>query len=97
MEDWMNDDLVKDIPKEKLEFLGKMMTDSQGKTQKQMMSKMLPLLKEAQAKGLQFTASETTAAIAAIRKHSSQEENAKIDEILHKVDQVQNQKKGAAT
>lgn len=95
MEPWMEDDLVKDIPKEKLEFLSQVMMGSKGKNQKQMMSTLLPLMKEAQAKGLQFTASETAAAIAAIRKYSSREENSRIDEILHKVNQAKGNK-GAA-
>ncbi len=92
MEPWMEDELVKDIPKEKLDFLAQIMTGSKGKSQRQMMSAMLPLMKEAQSKGLQFTAAETAAAIAAIRKYSSQEENAKIDEILHKVDKAKGNK-----
>lgn len=92
MEPWMEDELVKDIPKEKLEFLARIMTGSKGKNQKQLMGALIPLMKEAQSKGLQFTTAETTAAIAAIRKYSSQEENAKIDEILQKVDHAKGNK-----
>lgn len=84
--DWMQDELVRNIPREKLAFLAAMLDQGKGKSQKELMSRMLPLLKEAREKGLQFTASETTAAIAAIRKHSDAAENAKIDELLHKVE-----------
>lgn len=96
MEAWMEDELVKDIPKEKLEFLGKMVDRGQGKSQKQLMSQMLPLIKEARAKGLQFTAAETSAAIAAIRKHSSQEENSQIDNLLSQVEKARSNHKEPA-
>lgn len=85
METWMKDELVKDIPKEKLEFLSKMQGRGNAKTQREWMRQMLPLMQEAKAQGLQFTPGEVSAAIAAIRKYSSQEENDKIDEILKRV------------
>ena len=84
MEPWMNDELVSSIPKEKLEFLSKLFWDGKGKSQKELMQKMLPLLKEGKEKGLFFTPAETSAVIAALRKHSSAEENAKIDALLKK-------------
>lgn len=83
---WMQDELVRNIPKEKLAFLSTMMEQGAASSQKELMSRMLPLIKQAKEKGLQFNASETAAAIAAIRKHSSATENARIDELLHKVE-----------
>lgn len=80
--EWMKDPLVADIPKEKLEFLQKMFQAGQGKTQKEMMSTILPLLKQGQSKHLTLSPAEITAAIAAIRNHSSDAENQKIDSIL---------------
>lgn len=85
MEPWMEDALVQSIPKEKLTFLSKLFGSSKGKSQKEMMSTLLPLLKEGKEKGLSFTPSEISAAIASIRKHSSQEENQKIDELLKRM------------
>jgi len=82
MEPWMNDTLVQSIPKEKMEFLAKLFQQGKGKTQKEMMVHLLPLLKEGKEKGLSFTPAEISSAIAAIRKHSSYEENQKIDELL---------------
>ena len=80
--EWMEDPLVADIPKEKLEFLQTMFLAGQGKTQKEMMSSILPLLKQGQSKPLTLSPAEITAAIAAIRNHSSAAENQKIDSIL---------------
>ena len=82
MEAWMKDELVQSIPKEKLEFLSKMFESGNGKSQKELMRRMLPLMKEARDKGIRFSSQEAAAAIAAIRKHSSAEENMRIDEIL---------------
>ncbi len=84
MEPWMTDDLVKDIPKEKLQILSELMKKRRGNDPKEMMRQLLPLIKECKQKGIQFTSSEVTSAIAAIRKHSSSEENAQIDEILRR-------------
>ena len=80
--EWMEDPLVADIPKEKLEFLQTMFLAGQGKTQKEMMSSILPLLKQGQSKHLTLSPAEITAPIAAIRNHSSAAENQKIDSIL---------------
>lgn len=80
--EWMEDPLVADIPKEKLEFLQTMFQAGQGKKQKEMMSTLLPLIKKGQNQHLTLTPAEVAAAIAAIRKHSSEDENAKIDSIL---------------
>lgn len=82
--EWMSDPLVKDIPQKKLDFLEKMFDEGHGKSQKEMMTFMMPMLKRAKQENLTFTPQEMNAAIAAIRKHSSAEELSKIDKILEK-------------
>ncbi len=82
--EWMSDPLVKDIPQKKLDFLGKMFDEGHGKSQKEMMAFMMPMLKRARQENLTFTPQEMNAAIAAIRKHSSAEELSQIDKILEK-------------
>ncbi len=84
MEPWMNDELVRSIPKEKLELLSRLHQGSAGKTQREMLSRMVPLIKEARDKGLTFTPAEVSAAIAAIKKHGNAEDNSRIDAILRK-------------
>ena len=77
---WMTDPLVKDIPEKKLKFVEQLFAKGRGKSQKEMM----PMMKKAKAENLTFTPQEMNAAIAAIRKHSTQEELSQIDKILEK-------------
>ncbi len=81
---WMADPLVKDIPERKLRFLGQMFTEGHGKSQKEMMAFLMPMMKKAKQENLTFTPQEMNAAIAAIKKHSSEEELKQIDKILEK-------------
>ena len=80
----MSDPLVKDIPEKKLDFLGEMFEESQGKNQRELMASLLPMMTRARQENLSFSPREMTAAIAAIRKYSSEEELKQIDNILEK-------------
>lgn len=80
----MKDPLVRDIPKEKLQFLGEMFAQGNGKSQKEMMTFLMPMLKKARQENLTFTPQEMNAAIAAIRRHSSGREQEEIDRLLKK-------------
>lgn len=82
--DWMSDPLVREIPEKKLRFLGEMFTQGHGKTQKELMSFLMPMMKKAKKENLTFTPQEMNAAIAAIKKHSSQQELEQIDKLLEK-------------
>lgn len=84
METWMTNELVRSIPKEKLEFLTEVFQSSKGKSKAEWMNEVLPRIKAAKEKGLVFTPTEMTAAIAAIRASSTAEENKKIDAFLKK-------------
>lgn len=79
---WMDDELVKDIPQKKLEFLSRLFTDGKGKSQKEMMSFFIPMMKKAKEENLTFQQSEITACIQAIKKYSTQEELKNIDKLL---------------
>jgi len=81
---WMNDPSIKDISPKKLEFLEKMFQETRGKTQKELMTLLIPMMKKAQQENLSFTPAEMNAAISAIRKYSTPEERSKMDEILAK-------------
>lgn len=81
---WMEDPLVKDIPEKKMRFLEELFASGHGKSQKELMSFLMPMMKKAKQDGLNFTPQEMNAAIAAIRKHSSREELQQIDKILEK-------------
>ena len=79
---WMSDPLVKEIPAKKLQFLEQLFAQGQGKSQKELMAYLMPAMKRAKQEHLTFTPQEVNAAIAAIRKYSSEEELKKIDKIL---------------
>ena len=81
---WMTDPLVKDIPEKKLKFVEQLFAKGRGKSQKEMMAYLMPMMKKAKAENLTFTPQEMNAAIAAIRKHSTQEALSQIDKILEK-------------
>lgn len=81
---WMTDPLVQEIPGEKLRFLEQLFAQGQGKSQKEMMAFLMPMMKKAKQENLTFTPQEVSAAIAAIKKYSSEAELKQIDKILEK-------------
>ncbi len=81
---WMSDPLVKDIPQKKLQFLEQLFAEGRGKSQKEMMAYLMPMMKRAKQENLAFTPQEMNAAITAIRKYSTQEELTQIDKLLEK-------------
>lgn len=82
--EWMSDPLVKEIPEKKLKFLEEMFAEGRGKSQKEMMAFLMPMMKKAKKENLTFTPQEMSAAIAAVKKHSSEDELKQIDKILDK-------------
>lgn len=82
---WMDDELVKNIPQKKLEFMEKMFHEGHGKSQKEMLRFVMPMMQKAKQEKLTFTPQEMNAAIAAIKKYSSEDELKQIDDILKKV------------
>lgn len=79
---WMEDELVKGISPKKLDFLEKMFREGHGKSQKEMMAFLMPMMQKAKQENLTFTPQEMNAAISAIKKHSSEEELKQINKIL---------------
>ena len=84
MEPWMEDEIVRSIPKEKLEFLSEMFLQSKGKNKSELIKELVPLIKQAKERGLSLTPQEMKLAITAIKRHSSPEENDRIDAFLKK-------------
>lgn len=79
---WMKDELVQNIPKEKLIFLKELFAEASNKDKKQLLSSIIPKIKEGNKKGLTLTGDEVQRAITAIKKYSSKEELDKIDNLL---------------
>ncbi len=87
---WMDDELVRSIPPKKLEFLQQLFAECHGRSQKEMIAYMMPMMRRAKQEHLAFTPQELNAAISAIRKYSTEEELKQIDKIL-----AQNRKKNS--
>ena len=81
---WMQDDLVSNIPREKLDFLGKLFAQGHGKNQKEMMALLMPAMRRARQEHLTFTPQEMQATITAIKKYSTESELRQIENILEK-------------
>lgn len=87
--EWMQDALVRDIPKEKLALLQQVFGEASARvhaagsqpSQKEMLMAMLPVIRKARAANLQFTPQEMQAAIAAIKKYSTPEELQQIQKL----------------
>lgn len=80
----MEDPSVQNIPREKLAFLSQLYQQGQGKSQKEMMAFLMPMMAQAKQKGLTFTPQELQIAVAAIRRASTPEELRQIDQIMSK-------------
>lgn len=87
---WMEDELVRNIPDTKLEFLNQIFNDAnlrkqniKSNNQAEMLRMLMPVIKKAKAANLSFSPLELQAAIAAIRKHSTPEELEQIDKICN--------------
>lgn len=86
---WMEDELVQNIPAEKLDFMNKIFNDASlrkqklgsGNSQAEMLRMLMPFIKQVKAANLSFTPQELQAAIASIKKHSTAEELEQIDKI----------------
>ena len=92
---WMQDDLVKDIPREKLDFLSSHFAQGHGKNQKEMMALLMPAMRRAKQEHLTFTPQEMQATITAIKKYSTESELRQIENILEKTRSQKNNSRQA--
>ena len=84
---WMNDESVRNISEEKLNFLYELFQNGKGKSQKEIMAFFLPMMKKAKSQNLDFTPNEISTCIQAIKKHSTREELSRIDKLLQRQQQ----------
>ncbi len=80
---WMDDELVQGIPQKKLDFAAQLFSSGHGKSQKDMMRIILPMMKKAREENLTFTQTELNTCMQAIRKHSTPEELQQMEKILN--------------
>ena len=79
---WMQEPSVKNIPKEKLVFLQKLVFESSSLSQKELLPFLMALAQRSKSSNISFSADEMNAIIEAIKKHSTPAELAKIDQIM---------------
>lgn len=81
--EWMQDESLKNIPVQKLEYLNEMFQTTKGKKGKALMQSVMPLLSKAKTLKLFFTKEEMNLAIKAIQNHSTPEELKQIETFLN--------------
>ncbi len=79
---WMQEPSVQSIPREKLEFLQKLVFESASLTPRQLLPFLMALAQRSRTEQISFSQEEMTAVIEAIRKYSTPEEIGKMDQIL---------------
>ena len=79
---WMQEPSVKNIVKEKLDFLQKLVFESASLTPRQLLPFLMALAQRSRTERISFSQEEMTAIIEAIKKYSTPEEISKVDQIL---------------
>ena len=79
---WINDPSLAGIKREKLMFLQKLVVDSGRITDKEKMPFLLALASKAKSSNISFTTDETDRIITTLKKHSSPDEHARMDQLL---------------
>ena len=79
---WMKEPSVRTIPREKLDFLQKLVFESSSLSRKELLPFLMSLAQKSKNANISFSKEETDAIIQAIQKHSSPEEQKKMDQIM---------------
>ena len=80
--DWMNDESLKNIDKNKLEFLQALVFESSHLRKEQLMPFLMNIAKRGREKNVSFSDEEINAVVAVIKKQASPEEIVKMEKIL---------------
>lgn len=79
---WMQEPSVQDIPKEKLDFLQKLVFESKSLSQKELLPFLMALAQRSKEEKITFTQEEMNAIIEAIKKYSTPDEINKMNQIM---------------
>lgn len=80
--EWMNDPLVANIDKAKLQFLQMLVFESQNLSREQMLPFLMSVAQKGKAQNISFDDNETETIIAVLRKYASPEEVEKINKLM---------------
>ena len=81
-QDWIRDPSLSNISIDKLIFLQKLVFDGAALSEKEKMPFLLALASKAKSNRISFTTDETDRIIAALKRHSSSDEHARMDQLL---------------
>ena len=81
--EWMDDPLLKDIDRHKLEFLQTMVFESSNLSQDAILPFLLAVMKRGQKKKLTFSEGEMDTIITVLKKHATAEEIEKINMVMN--------------
>lgn len=79
---WMQDPIVQKVPREKLDFLQKLVFESASLSQKELLPFLMALAQRSKTEQISFSPDEVDAVITAIKTHSTPEEIRRMDRIL---------------
>lgn len=80
--EWMNDPLVANIDKAKLQFLQMLVFESRNLTKEQMLPFLMSVAQKGKASNISFDDKEIETIVEALRKYSSPEEVDKINKLM---------------
>ena len=79
---WMQEPSVQKIPREKLDFLQKLVFESSALSPKELLPFLMALAQRSKSANISFSNEEMNAIIDAIKKHSSPEEITNMNQIM---------------
>ena len=79
---WMQDDELSNISKEKLLLINSFLTDTSKMSQKEMMMFIMNIIKKCKEQNISFSKDEMTQIMTVVRKHATADEIAKIDKVM---------------
>lgn len=80
--EWMNDPLVANIDKAKLQFLQTLVFESQNLTREQMLPFLMSIAQKGKSRNISFNDQEIETIVTALRKYSTPEEIEKINKLM---------------
>ncbi len=80
--EWMNDPALKEIDRQKLEFLQALVFESSHLKKEQLLPFLMNIAKRGQANNISFTDEEIEAIIQVLQKNATPQEIAKMEKIL---------------
>ena len=81
-QDWIRDPSLSNISIDKLIFLQKLVFDGASLSEKEKMPFLLALVTKAKKNNISFTSDETTRIVDVIKKYSTPEETARLNQIM---------------